>query len=340
MAKAAASRFVALLAVQAIAAGHHVLVKRALNADASPFVLCLLRALIAVPVLLAAAVAVDGAPDVGRRHLPRLALLGTAAVFGNQTLFTLGLQRTTPENAAIFQPLIPVLTALISVAVGIEKIQLRSREGFAKLAGIIVAISGSFVMLGIQSLGSSVDKEDMTRSKKTVLLGNLCLLGNCICYSIFVLVQKPLRKLYHPLRIMFWVYLVGAGLLVLPTIPLWNSPEQWRIGKDSWIAVAYAGILSSALAMTLVSWSVREISPSVVTLFIVAQPFFTQILSWMVFGSIFTARQWIGATLIIVGLLLVSWAQMKENTAQSTSEEANPLTLEEETCDDEEDISR
>ena len=60
-----------------------------------------------------------------------------SGIYVGQFLFIVGLKLTTANIAAIYQPLCPVFTVLVALALRMEKFT------YAKLVGIVLAVSGS-----------------------------------------------------------------------------------------------------------------------------------------------------------------------------------------------------
>jgi drug/metabolite transporter (DMT)-like permease len=82
---------------------YNLLTKWALTkGSVNPMVYCFYRDVAACPLLFLAAVLVDGHhPVPARADLLRLSVLGLTGLFGNQVLFILGMQRTSPFIAAV-----------------------------------------------------------------------------------------------------------------------------------------------------------------------------------------------------------------------------------------------
>ena len=99
-------------------ATYNLLTKWALTkGSVNPLVYCFYRDVCACPLLFAAAVLVDGKQPVpARSDLLRMSMLGLTGLFGNQVLFILGMQRTSPFIAAVVSQTQPVFSALLAMA--------------------------------------------------------------------------------------------------------------------------------------------------------------------------------------------------------------------------------
>ena len=87
------------------------------------------------------------------------AACGWAGVYGLQLFYILGLQHTSADTAALFQPLTPVLVVVISAVLGIERLTLRpcgsamARRGWQKLVGVALACGGCALIVGCKGGG-------------------------------------------------------------------------------------------------------------------------------------------------------------------------------------------
>ena len=166
--------------------GYHIVAKLALNQDANALVFSFYRDLLCTPLMLCVSWPLDGRPVVQAQHVPRLVFLGLTGVFGNQVLFILGLQKTNPTNAAIFQPLIPVFTAFLALALGLERLHLARWFGCGRVAGVLAGLAGAAYMLGLDNLSGQGSE---------ALLGNGMLLLQCLSLSAYMIAQRPLLSM-------------------------------------------------------------------------------------------------------------------------------------------------
>lgn len=129
----------------------------------------------------------EGFPVVQWSDAPRIIFLGATGVFGNQVLFIYGLQKTNPTNAAIMQPLIPVLTAAVALLMGLEQLHIYHWFGVLRLIGLVCGLVGAAYMLGLDNLGGQ---------GADAITGNICLLIQSLSLSLYMIAQRPLLKVY------------------------------------------------------------------------------------------------------------------------------------------------
>ena len=81
-----------------------------------------------------------------------LTTTGFLGCFINMYMFTLGVEASNADLAAVFQPLTPILTAFITVLTGIELFN------WYKCAGIAIACGGTMIVTVLDGLDSSYVK--------------------------------------------------------------------------------------------------------------------------------------------------------------------------------------
>lgn len=285
----------ALLFVQVTFGGFNVVGKIALAAM-PPLAVASLRVLFAGPLLLGLSLLRHRAmPPL--REMPRLALLGFFGVFINQVLFIIGLSYTTAINSAILMPSIPVFTAAVAIALRVE------RPTWAKSLGIALAVLGALVLLDITNFSFSGD----------VALGNVLILLNCLSYSLFLVLARPVLLRLPPLTVTAWTFLFGGvGVLFFSIPDLLHTPFA-TLDTSVWLALGYILLLPTLVNYLLNIWAIRHSSPTTVATYTTLQPVIATILAILILDEMFGMRELLGFVLIIAGLL---WTVRRGNAAR------------------------
>lgn len=278
----------ALFVVQASFSGFHIVGKVVLEV-LDPLALAAIRVLFATPLLLVLAWRRDRLLPAWR-DLPILALLGLLGVGLNQMLFVEGLARSTATNAAILMPAIPVFAAGLGAVLGIEPV------GWRRLVGIGAAVVGALAILDPTAFDLSSD----------TTLGNLMILGNCLSYALFLVLQRPLLERIPWRTLLAWAFVFGS----LPVLAFGGGPltsTDWNgISPTVAAGIVYILLFPTALGYSLNTWANRRSSPSVVAAYKTLQPLLTAALAVPLLGEPFGSRHLFGMVSILGGLWLVS----------------------------------
>jgi drug/metabolite transporter (DMT)-like permease len=275
-------------------AGFHVFGKYVIG-HIPPLALASTRVLVATPLLFLMAWLVDRTlPRL--KDLPILALLGLLGVTLNQILFIVGLNYTTATNAAIFMPSIPVFAAGAAVLLGVE------RMSPLRLVGVLFAVGGALTMLDFADADFS----------KGPFFGNLLILTNCFCYSLFLVLQRPILKRLPPLTVIAWAFGFGAIGVLAVGGPTLMKTQFSDLPNTAWIGLAYIVLIPTTLNYALATWAIRHSTPSLVATYTTLQPVGTAILAALFLAETFGVRQVAGFVLIMIGLYIVSLVRSKE----------------------------
>jgi len=277
-----------LVLVQASFGGFHVVAK-ALLASLSPLALAGLRVGLATPLLVLLAWRRDRVVPQ-RRDLPMLALLGFLGVFANQIFFINGLRFTTAINASILMPSLPVFAAAAAALLGIERLAPR------RLAGILLSVGGAMVL--VNPLRFAADRD--------MAIGNLMILINCLCYALFLVLQRPLLQRIPWRTVIAWSFVFGGGGVLLVSVPSLVALHAAEVPASTWWGVAYIVALATVFAYSANTWAVRRSSPALVAAYSTLQPLVAAVLAAAFLGERFGWIEGVGFALIVAGLWQVS----------------------------------
>jgi drug/metabolite transporter (DMT)-like permease len=279
----------ALLAAQLAFGGFHVVAKACL-AELAPLALAGLRVAFAAPILVALAWRHDRTLPRGR-EIGVLALLGGLGVFANQVLFINGLKLTTATNAAILMPSLPVFALAAAALLGIERI------GPRRVLGILLSIAGALVVVNPFRFSGG----------HQAALGNLLILGNCLCYALFLVLQRPILGRLPWRTVIAWAFLLGSLGTLVVAVPDLARLDPARISAGTWLGVAYIVLFASVFAYAANTWAVRRSSPTQVAAYNTLQPVVTAVLAAAFLHERLTWSEGVGFALIATGLWRVSY---------------------------------
>lgn len=221
-------------------------------------------------------------------YMAGLAILGVVL---NQWLFITGVQKTTAINTTLIITTIPVFTYIFAVMLGREKL------GPKRVGGIIMAMSGVAVIIGISGARFGLDH----------LVGDVLIFANCISFSAYLALSKPLAERVNPLSLVSWQFIVAAFVFI--PVGLWDgvATQVVQASGMAWAIIAYVILGPTVLTYILNATAMQNVSSSTVAVFIYIQPVITTILAWYVLGEKLTWTLVPGAILVFGGVGIVAW---------------------------------
>ncbi|KAL2342145.1 hypothetical protein Fmac_010085 [Flemingia macrophylla] len=224
--------------------------------------------------------------------------------------------------------LIPAITFIISLSFGLERLNLKTVAGKAKIIGTITGVSGAMILTFIKGAeikmlsfhlnlfnnrNSHVVHRHATSGVMTIF-GALASVASNVSYALWLIIQAKMSERYPcPYSSTALMSLMGALLSIAFAFCIERDLSQWRLGWNvRLITVAYAGIVVSGVMVAAISWCVRTRGPLFVSVFsplmlvVVAFAGSTILDEKLYIGSI------MGSMLIICGLYVVLWGKHKE----------------------------
>jgi len=309
-----------LIFIQIGFGSYAVIVRKFSSVD--PLIFSLLRDAACFPILLAAAIFLEGKHVPQLKHITLFFALGLTGMFGNQVLFIYGLYFTSSTIASIFQPLIPVITCAFALISGLEKFSYKDIYSWLKVWAIFTSGGGAIIM--VTAKGTSF------KGGNNSYLGYILLFGNTSAMAIYVLLQKKYLfykdnfgkdvALYPPTTACAWSYGMGALIMGLCAIPYGIvQPSVFTFNLTFIYPLLYAIFISSALCYGLINYATSLTSATVVTAFWPLQVPTSAIESIFVFGEIPVWEEYIGALFIIMGLIAICWVKYREEIKQKVT---------------------
>lgn len=281
---------IALFGAQVIYALNYSLAKGLMPGFIGPFALVFLRITGAAILFWLLSLFVK-TQKVESKDLKRMLLLSVFGVLLNQIFFIWGLSHTTPINSSIIMISNPLMVFLFTLFV------LKERITILKASGLILAISGAFLILrfrGNFQVGSDT------------IVGDLMTLVNSTSWAIFVVMAKPIMMKYNTVTAMKWMFLFGS-VFIIPIGIQDVLSTQWSIFTPHAIfATVFVVVATTFLAYLLNLYGLQELSPSVVSMYIYIQPFLASTFAIIIGEDTLTPTKILSGILIICGLYLVN----------------------------------
>ncbi|XP_058008004.1 WAT1-related protein At1g25270-like isoform X2 [Hevea brasiliensis] len=247
-----------------------------------------LRVLVAYRWIFSTAFIAPFALFFDRRKRPKLTWMilvqaFLSGLFGGmlaQNLYVESLVLTSATFAAAITNLIPAITLILATTFGLEKLELKTTVGKAKILGLSIGIGGAMLLTFYKGVEIKIwstnvhllkHSHQIRKSHFTAkhIVGSSLALGSCISYAMWLILQTKISKGY-PCHYSSTALMSLMGSIQCVTLSLcldrnWN---QWKLGWNvRLLTVAYAGIVTSGLVVTLIAWCVRIRGPVFVASF-------------------------------------------------------------------------
>ena len=228
---------------------------------------------------------------VHRKDLARFVLL---AIIGNtayQMFFINGIALTTATNSALILATTPIFIILFGAFLNVEKVTSRIVQGvILSFIGVVMIVLGT---------GNS-----LTFSNQS-LLGDLLIVANPICWSIYTVLSKPMLKEYSPLKLTAVTMAIGAVPLVLVGIPSLGTQNWAEISTSSWVGLGFSAFLAIGLGYVIWYTGVSRIGSAKTSLYDNLVTVFAVASAWIIMSESMTWIQILGAVLVFASLYLV-----------------------------------
>jgi drug/metabolite transporter (DMT)-like permease len=249
----------------------------------SPGALSFLRYLTAsLGLLVLAAWTRPGLPT--RSELPRLVAVALTGITVYNLLLTYGLVTVGAGPGAFINNSIPLFSTLFAIVL------LGERPGWVVWLGMAVCLGGVALIAFGESAGHGI------------AIGALLLLGSAVCYAAYTVIQKPLLVRRGPVWLVSWAVWIGTALL-MPWAPdairtAGNAPPR------ALAAIAYLGLMTTALGFLLWSWCLHHVSVSRLSPVLYAVPVISLVTAWAWLGERPSTVSLCGCGVVIGGVLL------------------------------------
>jgi len=227
-----------------------------------------------------------------RRNLPALFIMALVGIFGFNVAFFYGLHTTSSINGALIMTLNPTLTVVLAAIVMKEAVTGRQLLGLVlSMAGIVVVVtSGSWQRL----------------IQLHFAMGDLLLLVGNLCWAVYSVMGKRAVKKLSTLQTTAVTMLIGAaaiaGLAIAAHAGTLTLPPV-----SSLSALGIMALFGTVLAYLFWNKGISTIGPARTSVFFDLVPIFTMLIA-IGLGQEVILAQWLGAALVMVGVLFSSGA--------------------------------
>ncbi len=215
------------------------------------------------------------------------ASLGTFHVFWNLGVFLNGAAVATIQQAAM-----PAIVAVAGWVIWREPLN------WSKIAAIALTFLGTALVSGVDVLGQS----ELTPA------GLIVGLGIPTFYATWTLLGKRARQDHNPLTVLTY----GFAFAALTLLPLqFFTPQVWPIPASAWAWFAALIFISTIAGFTVYTYALGYLPASVAGILVMSEIVFATTFAYLFLGERLTPSQILGALLVVVGVVLLSWNRQR-----------------------------
>ena len=233
---------------------------------------------------------------IEKKDIPRLVLCALTALALNQMLFMKGLFYTYSIHVALLFLITPILITLIAA------FMLKERVTLWKIVGLILGISGAFVL---------IHNGNNSGSGSNILLGDSLIILSALAYTFYFILVKPLMNKYPPMFIMRWIFTLGF-FMCLPFS--WNEFQSIHFsaftGFDFFILFLII-VPGTFLAYVFNIYGIKVLSASVAGAYIYLQPLFAVVIAMIFLKEELLLYKIEAGILIFLGVYLTNKKRLK-----------------------------
>lgn len=229
-------------------------------------------------------------PRPAPQDVSRILVLGLLGNVLYQQFFIFGLNSTNAGIASVLLAGSPILTALLSAAVGHERVRPRAWLGVAAtFAGILLVVQQSGAIEGARS---------------GTIAGGLLMVAASVSWAAYTVGARPLLARYGATAVTAWTLWIGTALLVAIGLPQVLALPSGTLTMPVWGAILYAGALSIGIAYIIWYNGVRVIGNTRTAAYSNVVPVVALAIAWMWLGEVPSAGELVGSAIIIGGVTL------------------------------------
>ncbi len=236
---------------------------------------------------------------INRSDIIRFSACGLFGVAINQLFFFEGLSLTTPINAAIIMTTNPILVIVISAILLRDKISLR------KIIGIIFGFIGACNLI--------LNSGDFSFNNN-FLIGNFLVFINATSYALYLVLVKDLMNRYHPITVMFYVFLFGLIFVMPFGYENLMLIDLQTFTNEIYLKVLFVIIFTTFIAYLFNGFALKSLTPSTVSVYIYLQPLLASLIALSLNVDTLDIQKIISTCFIFTAVFLVSLPQKKVKT--------------------------
>lgn len=211
--------------------------------------------------------------------------LGIVGHFLYQCLFIGGLARTSVANSSLMLGATPVVIALITAALGHDRISP------LHWAGAALSVVGIYVVVGA---GAQLGGQHMT--------GDLMMAAAVFCWAVYTMAARQLMERHSPVGVTGISMIVGSILYAVLFNARIRATDWTAVSAATWLAILYSALFALCIAYTIWYAAVREIGSARTSVYSNLVPLVAMLTAIVFLGEPIMPTKLAGAAAVLIGV--------------------------------------
>ena len=237
---------------------------------------------------------------IDRKDYIRIFAASMIGFFTCQITFLVGIPYITPMDCSVMTAMAPIYTMIVAAIVIKEPITLQKAGGVAiSFAGIIYLIVNR-----VASPGGVAESTPF---------GIFMLVLNCLSFSMYLGIFKPLISKYSAVTFMKWIFLFSA-VVATPFSAKGLINVNWTaIPAIQYAELAYLIFCATFISYFLIPIAQKRIRPTLISMYSYVQPIIAIAISIAIGMDTLTWQKALATLLVFGGLIIVSYSRSAQS---------------------------
>lgn len=237
---------------------------------------------------------------IDRKDYIRIFAASMIGFFTCQITFLVGIPYITPMDCSVMTAMAPIYTMIVAAIVIKEPITLQKAGGVAiSFAGIIYLIVSRVTAPGGVA--------------ESTPFGIFMLVLNCLSFSMYLGIFKPLIAKYSVVTFMKWIFLFSAVVSTPFSVKGLINVDWAGIPTIQYAELAYLIICATFISYFLIPVAQKRIRPTLISMYSYVQPIIAIAISIAIGMDTLTWQKTIATLLVFGGLVIVSYSRSAQN---------------------------